>query len=476
MFTSLFFVVLVTRRLSPDEFGLWILLMSLIGYVTVMEPIVNFWSTRQIARGLDVGKSAIVGSGLLSSLGILIYIFIIFFISKPLDVDIYPFLLASIVIPFSFINSSLGAICLGFRPQSNSIGQLVFQIAKVPFGLIFVFILELGVIGVIYTLIFAELIRLIILIYYSKEKLSGLIKTEFLKFSFKNFWLSVFQKSSGLIKNIDILIFTLITGSLSGLAFWGAANAISDKIGQLNVISQGLYPKIISGGKNEFVEKNLEILIYISIPFLCATIIFAKPLLHILNPIYIEATNIVIILSIKSLVTLFSKVSFNILQGYDKVDLDQNVSLKKLLKSKLFFLSTFNHIIAGLYLIIFLIFLLISKSVLEDLEIIEIWAFLYLITTIPLLVYGLWAIYKKHSIKFPISSTLKYSSIGILSSIIVFYMQDNFLVYSSSIWEFLPQVIPLVILGSTIYFGLTYSIDSNSKKLINSILKEFIKK
>jgi len=52
--TGLAFILIVTRSLSPGEFGTWSLIGSIIGYVMVSESIVNFWTTREIARGEHV--------------------------------------------------------------------------------------------------------------------------------------------------------------------------------------------------------------------------------------------------------------------------------------------------------------------------------------------------------------------------------------------------------------------------------------
>ena len=51
VFTGTVFVIIVTRRLTPDDFGLWTLIGTVISYVLVVEPIISYWTTRQISRG-----------------------------------------------------------------------------------------------------------------------------------------------------------------------------------------------------------------------------------------------------------------------------------------------------------------------------------------------------------------------------------------------------------------------------------------
>ena len=53
--TGLAFVVIVTRSLTPDEFGTWGLISGLLAYAVIISPIVCYWSTRETARGEKSG-------------------------------------------------------------------------------------------------------------------------------------------------------------------------------------------------------------------------------------------------------------------------------------------------------------------------------------------------------------------------------------------------------------------------------------
>ena len=83
VFTGIIFTLIVTRQLTPDEFGTWGLLGTLIAYAVIIEPIISYWTTRDIARGGESGKTAIVSSGLFSIGGLLIYIIFVDSKSRP---------------------------------------------------------------------------------------------------------------------------------------------------------------------------------------------------------------------------------------------------------------------------------------------------------------------------------------------------------------------------------------------------------
>ena len=474
LFTGILFVILVTRKLSQDEFGFWILIGSLIVYVVILEPIVNYWTTRQIARGENIGSTSLSINGSISIGAILIFLALISYLSPVLNLDFEILLLASFLVPLSFLNSTLGAICAGFRPQATSFGTLSFSISKVVFGFVLVFSFESGLSGIILAVIFANCVRFVVLFSLSKTKIFSKFKIEVVKFWMKLSWLSLYKQSTGFIRSLDVLVFSLFTHSVLELSYWGAANVISSKIGQLGGLYQGLIPKLLAKGRKEFAEENLKLILFFAIPFLAAAIIFAKPGLHILNPIYTSAATIAIILSSRAFVSLFTKFAFSIIEAYERIDEDKQASPRKYIKSKLFFLSTLSYIGTGLYVGILTIFLIFSENFQYDIiDKIIVWSLIYFFISIPFMVYGLWFIWKKYKIKFPFLHTLKYSGVSLIVSIIAFYLMEYFVTYSESIWEFLPQFLPILILSIALYLGITYLVDSSTKKLLRSIINSF---
>ena len=57
---GIIFTIIITRTLSAEEFGIWNLRMAMVFYITVAEPIISYWATREVARGIKSGKTAMV--------------------------------------------------------------------------------------------------------------------------------------------------------------------------------------------------------------------------------------------------------------------------------------------------------------------------------------------------------------------------------------------------------------------------------
>jgi len=487
--TGIIFVIIVTRQLSPEELGLWTLIGSLVSYVVIVEPIVSYWTTRQIARGETVGKTSVFTSGLFSIGGFFAYLIIAIFVSDLLKVNSFPVILAAILVPIMFLNNTLSAIGISHKPQGVSYSILSFEVSKLPFGFGLVYLAELGLVGAIVATIIASLIKTIILLITVREQLVTSIKKtvreqlvtsikkQFVKFWLKLSWIPLYANGSGLVFSLDVLVFSLLTNSLIGLAFWGVTNAVANLVAHSGQISQALYPKLLATQKKEFAEKNLERLLYFAIPILAGSIIFAKPALYVLNPLYIEGIYIVYFLSFRTLANIMLNNFFNIIGAYETVDLTKNASFKQYVKSNLFFLPTLNYILTGSYIGLLVIFLILSDPLeINVVDKVSIWSGILLIVTIPFMIYGLVTVKKRYQISLAYKSILKFSLVALLSSVIVVYVLDQTIVYSESIFDFLPQIIPLIILGGAIYFGITYLIDKPTKELFNLIITELKKK
>ncbi len=82
---SLAFMLIVTRSLSTLDFGTYTLILGLIMYATIIEPIITYWSSREVAREIHSGRSAIIFGGGFSVFGIIIYLIAAFILGQNTD-------------------------------------------------------------------------------------------------------------------------------------------------------------------------------------------------------------------------------------------------------------------------------------------------------------------------------------------------------------------------------------------------------
>ena len=471
--TGLGFTLIITRELSPEEFGTWSLIGGLTGYVLILEPIVSYWATREIARGKESGRTALLSSNLFSGISVIAYIIIVLGFVTQTNVDENVLLFAVILIPVLFARHTLTAINLGHKPQTGEFGFLAFELTKIPVALLLIYFLQMGIYGAILAALVASLVSIVIQLSRTTHKLRGRFKKENLKRWVKIFWLPTYPRISEIFLITDIVIFTLIVGKIEDVAYWAVALSVASIVLHAGRISKALYPKLLEGGKREHFQENLTRVFYFAFPLVSMSIIFARPALFALNPLYEIAVPIVILLTFVMFLRTISNVFTRSLTGIEKVDINENATFKDYLKSKLFYLPTLSIIQRGSYIGSLVVMLLIFSDIIEPrINLIIYWAIVALITQIPYTVYLYVLVRKDFSPKVNHKALSKYLITCIIVFGLTYLLMENFLNYKISIFEFLPEFLQFVIIGTFGYVGITYLIDRRTKKLVHSIIRE----
>lgn len=469
--TGTIFIIIVTRRLSPEDFGTWGLIGGLITYVLVVEPIISFWLTRQTARGMNLGKISLISSGFFSAGGMIVYIVIAIFVGQQSDANLSALILATILIPFMFVTKTLTAIGLGSKPQTASYGNLVFELIKIPAGLFFVYFLDLGVEGAIVTTVFAYAGNIIVLGIFVRDKIRDKIKIKVLKNWIRMSWIPLYSSIPNLVFSLDVMIFSVLTGTVLGVAYFSASLAVTSLVSHSGAITRGLYPKLLSGGKREHLQTNLRLFFYFAFPLVAMTLSFSKPALFVLNPIYLIAVPVVVFLTIRGFFYQFNALFYQSLQGIEEVDIDEKSTFRIYLKSKLAWLPTLRLIEFSLYVSSLAAILLIDNKS-EQIELVIRWSAVILIVQIPFSIYLYSLVKKNFPLKIGAVNLMKYLVTSIITFGSAFYLMDKFLIYNESVFVFIPNLLPFVIFGAGAYLGITFLIDSKTRGLFKSIINE----
>ena len=238
-------------------------------------------------------------------------------------------------------------------------------------------------------------------------------------------------------------------------------------------ISTPVYPKLLQEDNKEYVKTNLTHLFYFAIPFVVLSIVFAREALFALNPIYETAYLVVIFLSIQMFFGVLSRTFQSFLMGIEKVDLDEKSTFKNYIKSKLFFLPTVRLIQNTIYVSIFSIVLLLLVEAQESILVLVIyWSFIWMASEIPLTLYLYTLVRKNLKVSLEYKIIIKYLVISITAFGIIYFLTQRFIVYKPDLIEFIPQLLVFILAGILCYVILTYFLDSRTRNLIHSIIKE----
>ncbi len=473
--TGMIFTLIVTRRLTPEEFGTWNLIGGLITYVMIIEPTISYWAVRHTARGVKVAKTALICSGIISSGATLAYLLIAYFVGQQSNVVKDVLLFAAILVPVMFLKQTLTAINLGHRPQSTSYGLIAFELIKIPTAVSFVYYLDMGIIGAIFSTFIAYIGNIIILIFYSRDQLIAKFEKGIVKNWLSRSWLPIYPGVSSVIFHLDVILFSVITKSVVGIAYYSAAITISALVTNAGLISQALYPKLIGGGKKEHLQENLTRFFYFGVPLTALSIVFAKPTLFALNPQYMIAVPVVIFMTVRTFLYVLGGIFTSAIQGIETVDLNEESRFKDFIKSKLFFLPTIQLIQYGSYALVLAITLFSLSRTSSQLELAIYWSVITLITQIPFTIYYYYLTRKSFTLSVDKGSLLRY----LLASVVTFggtyVLVEKFLQYKNNIYQFLPNLLLFVSIAIGGYLLLTYLTDHRTRLLFKSILNEIKK-
>ena len=465
--TGTVFTLIITRQLSVEEFGTWNLIGSILAYTLLLESPIYFWITREIARDKQSAKTGIITSGIFSSVGMLVYVIVANVIGQQSNADVTMMLLAVILIPVNFLNHTLIGINTGWKPHVVSYGFITIEITKIPIALALIYHLELGILGVIITILLSTSASIIIQLYYAKPKLKNRFEKKIVKKWLKLSWVALYKDIPATLYISDIVIFSTITGNVTGVAYIAAARAISNLVRHSGKISTAIYPK------HEHLQENLIKTLYFAFPTIAFSIVFARAGLFTLNPEYEIAASIVIFLSFRTFFATLSRIFRAAIQGVDKVDITENVRFKNYLKSSLIVLPTIRTIQYASYVILLItgLYLLVQNQS-SQLDLVNYWAIIAVCVEIPFLIYFTILVKRKFSLNLNFKIIFKYCISSFVSFGITYLLMEKYLVYDISVFNFLPNLMLFAIFGIIFYLGMTYLIDKKTRQLFNGVIKE----
>ncbi len=471
--TGIIFTLIVTRSLTAEEFGTWNLIGGLITYVIIVEPIVSYWATREMARGVQSARTAVMSSGILSIGGVMAYLAIVYSLANHVHANENVLYFSSILIPVMFLNRTLTAVNLGWNPQSSSYGMLSFEVSKIPAALLLVYFLHTGIFGAILSTVIAYMSSIIILGIFARQKLKGQFNLAFLQKWIKLSWLSGYPGISNVIYHLDVIVFSVISGSVIGLAFYSASQTVSNIVANSSLVSQALYPKLLEGGNKQHLQENIIRFFYFAFPLAALAIVFARPALFALKPIYDIAVPVVVFMTIRAVLYVLGGIYNQALMGIEKVDLNEESTIKDFVKSKLFSVPTMILIQYSVYTASIGVGLYFLKPYSNsNVDLVIYWSVISLATQIPFTIYYYYSTRKYFATKIDPLILLKYLAASVVSFGITYILLQEFLSYKKSIFEFIPNLMLFAFTGIGLYLGITYLIDQRTKKLFHAIINE----
>ena len=183
--TGLAFILMITRSVSTEEFGIWGNVNDLYTYFILFAGVIPFWATRFIAREhAGSAKTGLIGNMLISIASASIYLALLPTILSALQISgVYAILytIISIQILELYTTSALGAVLRAKQPQTIGYGLLIFEVCKVILCFTLIMQLKLGLQGALYSIITSNIIRIAYYIKLTAKELKESVEWSYLK-------------------------------------------------------------------------------------------------------------------------------------------------------------------------------------------------------------------------------------------------------------------------------------------------------
>ncbi|MDG6957652.1 MAG: hypothetical protein JRN55_02685 [Nitrososphaerota archaeon] len=349
IFTGLLFIVMVTHTLSTSQFGLLEVVADLVAFSTYPLGAVNYWSSRQTARGETVGKTALLGSLLLTVVGIAVFSALAVVRQSAITGSLGLFVLALSLVPVNYFYSGVNSLLLAHDPEATGYVLLAGELSKLAVVYPLLFVFRVGIAGAFAALAVSNLVLGGAGLYYARGTMSGPPSVGRLKGWLRDAWLPAMNSAPYVVGIADTYIAFLISGTVL-VGYYQAAFSVAMIVGYSSYLSYALYPLLLRGAGDRMIATLFDFMMLFGVPMAVGAAALAPELLYLLSKSYVGTAGPLVILAFSVLAGAVSTVLDRSLMGRERSDLAVEDRFKRLVRSNLFFVPVANLVYSAVYL------------------------------------------------------------------------------------------------------------------------------
>lgn len=338
--TGLVFQLMIARAIVIDkEYDVWFNINDIMTYFTLLSGVIPFWVMRFVARRKEGAiKTGIIANLTISVIATIIYLPLISLITSALNIGTqYTFLYFLVtlqIIEIHLIN--IIEMCLRAKiPHVIGYGLLISEICKVILGYIIIVELHQPLFGALLSIIVAFAIQIAYYFDLLLPELKQKVRWEYVKEWFRGSLANIYNVIGNQIATF-ILILLFAYGGDGGRSRYGLAAQVANIVTYASFLAFALYPKLLTERKREDITTSLKTVLMFAIPMTAGAIALSDSYIVIMRSEYVDAQFVLVVLAIDALVATMSVLLSSVLFGVEKVDEKARISLKELLKSRLF--------------------------------------------------------------------------------------------------------------------------------------------
>jgi len=474
IFTGLVFLVMMTRTLSAQQFGLYEVITDLVAFAAYPAGLVAFWATRDIARGKLFGKTAIALNILLSALGIVIYIALSYLSASRIpSANLVTLLFAVLLVPVSYFNQAANSVVAGHKPVVLGYAVIFSEAAKLLVAYPLLIVFKVGIDGVILAVMVANLAQGVSSALLAGDAISSPVNIEQGRRWLTHSWLPMLTSLPLMLSVADTFIASLTDANTVLVGHYQAAFSVASLAGYSLYLASAMYPLLLKGGSDEVTAMTLDLALAFGIPMAVGAALLATPILHILSSgtTYLDASTALGILAFAALVNTVSSVFDQTLIGKDRVDVDESAKFSDYLRSSILFVALVDLALASTYL--FSVYLTATYGLRAGLSIgatLDVWALAQL-GVFTFFIFVKAARIRKVG-KLIIPRSIGYYIVGAGIMAIVLYVLKPFILYHQGTFFLAFELVLVSGIGLAAYGGFVLALDKDLRDFTRRALKE----
>ena len=458
--TGLAFTIIVTRKLSSLDFGLWQVISITVAYFVMTINIVRYWAPRFIARGENVARSTLIFSlatGMLATAG---YIVLSNFLCQSLRLDFFYFLVFSPHVFLSYVSVALEGVSQGYAPQYIGYSFLLFETIKVAAAYLIVVIGGWRLLGALVAVMVAQLAKMVYLIAATFPMVrESSFEFEHVKRYLRLAWIPLYYQLTEFIGAVDVYIVVYFAGSTLPVAMFRVAQVLATTVLYSSAFSQALYPRILAKKSSGDIEETLRLTFMFAFPMSVGLVVMAPSLLCIFGVKYLSASAVLPVMAFALFLASLTRVLEVVILGTEEVDAREKASFSEYLKSRLFVFPTAKSLFQCVYLAILVVFLVLRLA-----DIALLWAAAFALGKALFLAWEY--VYSKKIIDYrvPLGSAFKYLSASLVMGVVLFLLGAGSVI-EVRIMDLIPKLLVYIALGAAVYFVLVLAVDNYARGL-----------
>jgi len=344
MLTSVGFLVIIARRLSTEEFGLWGIIFSIVAMLLMPTSLWTMWLQRFYARGYrEALGTALFFSIVYSFISLLVYVMLAYFENSILSWGLDYMLLGSFILLLRIFDTCFSSVANVTKPEIVGYKNFIYETLRLSLTYFFVILLNMKLSGAI---ISVELSLAIGLLYtITMLYRNGLLM---IKFSqnlaiqwLKSFYIPLLNTFLGILRNGLRAFVSWITASEVTIAYLNVGFASeSPLIRAYYSVVPALYARSLRRPRSEDLEESLRLFFLFSGFLLVNFTVLSKTIASMFNPTYIKAFFLIPLVAFYAVILGLMNIFNTFILGSSRADVEGLKSHKELIKSHLFKLPT----------------------------------------------------------------------------------------------------------------------------------------